>query len=156
VETKLRHVLGAAGTAALLTYFLDPQRGRRRRHVARDRTAAAVRRLARTGDRRRRYLSGKAAGIAHRAAPSRRPPGLPDDVTLARKVETVLFRDRAVPKGRIVIGVAGGVVTLRGEADTPEMIRELERRAGKVDGVLAVENLLHLRSTPAPHTSGSA
>ena len=44
-----------------------------------------------------------------------------DDVTVTRKVETVLFRDDSVDKGKISVNTADGVVTLRGE-DTCRII----------------------------------
>jgi hypothetical protein len=145
-----------AGAAAALTFFFDPNQGRRRRAIARDRVAGLARRGRRQLDRRRRYLAGKVEGIAHRADLTRREAPPPDDVTLARKVETVIFRDRDVPKGSINVGVAGGVVTLRGEADSPETIEALEREAASIPGVQSVENLLHLPNTPTPDEAGTA
>jgi osmotically-inducible protein OsmY len=53
-----------------------------------------------------------------------------------------------VPKGKINVSVVDGVVELRGEADTPDMVDELVKKARKVQGVRDVENLLHL-PTPA-------
>lgn len=73
-----------------------------------------------------------------------------NDVAITRKVETELFRDPDVPKGQIDVNTAGGVVWLRGEAKTPEMINDLERRALEIPEVERVENLLHLPKTPAP------
>lgn len=73
-----------------------------------------------------------------------------NDVAITRKVETELFRDPDVPKGQIDVNTAGGVVWLRGEAKTPEMINDLERRARDIAEVHGVENLLHLPNTPAP------
>jgi len=73
-----------------------------------------------------------------------------DDVGLARKVETVIFRDNTVPKGKIDVNAADGVVWLRGEAKTPDMIKALERQASAIPEVKKVENLLHLPKTPAP------
>lgn len=73
-----------------------------------------------------------------------------DDVSITRKVESELFRDTNVPKGAIDINTADGVVWLRGEAKTPEMINDLERRASGIPEVKRVENLLHLPKTPAP------
>jgi len=73
-----------------------------------------------------------------------------DDVTIARKVETELFRDPTVPKGHIDVNVVGGVVWLRGEVRTPEEIKRLEGEAQAVPEVKRVENLLHLPNTPAP------
>jgi hypothetical protein len=71
------------------------------------------------------------------------------DVTLAHKVETILFRDRDVPKGQININAEEGVVFLRGEVDRPELVGELEARVRAVKGVRAVENLLHLPGRPS-------
>ena len=73
-----------------------------------------------------------------------------DDVAVARKVETIIFRDASVPKGKIDVNVANGVVQLRGEAKTPDMIKALERQAAAIPEVRRVENLLHLPKTPAP------
>jgi osmotically-inducible protein OsmY len=81
--------------------------------------------------------------------PSRPKPGM-DDVTLARKVENEISRVRGVAKGKIDVNAADGVVWLRGEAKTPELIKRLEARAAAVPEVARVENLLHLPKTPAP------
>jgi osmotically-inducible protein OsmY len=70
-----------------------------------------------------------------------------DDVTLARKVETELFRDPDVPKGQIDVNAEGGVVYLRGEVRTPELIDDLLERARSVHGVREVESLLRLPGT---------
>jgi hypothetical protein len=80
---------------------------------------------------------------------SQKPKDL-DDVALARKVETVIFRDDEVPKGKIDVNAADGTVWLRGEAKTPDMIKALERQAAQIPEVKNVENLLHLPKTPAP------
>src|SRR3954453_7157394 len=95
---------------------------------------------------------------AQKRASTRRPAGPQasqapkdlDDVGLARKVETVIFRDATVPKGKIDVNAADGIVWLRGEAKTPEMIKTLESQASAIPEVKRVENLLHLPKTPAP------
>jgi hypothetical protein len=66
-----------------------------------------------------------------------------DDVTLARKVESELFRPADVPKGAISVNVNDGVVELRGELPDQEQIDELGKVARKVNGVKDVRNLLH-------------
>ena len=97
-----------------------------------------------------------AASRRRAASPSRdrksssRPKPDIDDVALARKVETHIFRDDTVPKGKIQVNAADGVVWLRGEAKTPEMIKSLEAQAREIPEVRDVENLLHLPKTPAP------
>jgi BON domain len=88
-----------------------------------------------------------------RTTPERAPRREPlDDVTLTRKVETEIFRDRDAPKGRVSVNTENGVVYLRGELE-PEQIRHLVDAAGRVDGVQRVESLLHPPGTPAPHRS---
>ena len=66
-----------------------------------------------------------------------------DDVTLARKVESELFRPADVPKGSISVNVNDGVVELRGELTDQHQIDELGDNAKKIDGVKDVRNLLH-------------
>src|SRR2546430_7962803 len=58
---------GAAG--AMATFFLDPQSGKRRRHVAVDRVAALMRHRAADADRRARYGAIRAKGMAPRVNP---------------------------------------------------------------------------------------
>ena len=65
-----------------------------------------------------------------------------DDVTLARKVESELFRPADVPKGSISVNVNDGVVELRGELPDQSQIDELGDTAKKIDGVKDVRNLL--------------
>jgi osmotically-inducible protein OsmY len=150
----MRKLLGLVGLGAGLTYFLDPQQGRRRRAMARDRIAGFFRRRAREGERLGRSASAQAEGLAQKAKHlQEEPKPQPDDVTLTRKVETEIFRDAEVPKGQINVNAENGKIYLRGEVDKPELIKDLEKRARKVQGVEAVENLLHLPGTEAPSRS---
>jgi osmotically-inducible protein OsmY len=55
-----------------------------------------------------------------------------------------------VPKGQINVNVEDGVVYLRGELEQPDLIKDLEAQARKVQGVLGVENLLHVPGQEAP------
>ena len=73
-----------------------------------------------------------------------------DDVTLARKVETEIFRDPNAPKGDVSIDVQAGVVYLRGVVADDAWIQRLADDAKKVDGIKGVKNLLHRPGTPAP------
>jgi osmotically-inducible protein OsmY len=147
----MRKVLGLIGLGAALTYFFDPQQGRRRRAVTKDRIAASFRRTARRGEQLGRGASAQAEGMVQKAKHRQEEPkSQPDDVTLARKVETEIFRDAEVPKGQINVNAENGKIVLRGEVGQPEMIRDLEKRAKSVQGVSEVENLLHLPGTEAP------
>jgi osmotically-inducible protein OsmY len=69
-----------------------------------------------------------------------------DDVTLARKVETELFRPADAPKGQVSVNVNDGVVELRGELPDQKQIDELGESARKIGGVKDVRNLLHTGS----------
>ena len=141
----------AAAAGAAIAYFFDPQTGRRRRALARDRSAAFVRQGWRRFGRVKRHAEAEAYGLSQKAQHlSEEPKPSPDDATLARKVETEIFRDPDVPKGQINVNAENGIVVLRGEVGTPEMIRDLEERARSVQGVEKIENLLHLPGTPAP------
>jgi len=73
-----------------------------------------------------------------------------DDVTLARKVETEIFRQPDAPKGDVSVDVQAGVVHLRGMVADEGWIARLADEAEKVDGVKGVKNLLHRPGTPAP------
>jgi len=139
--------LAGAAVGALLEFVFDPREGRRRRSLARDRTAGAIRRTLRRGGRRVRAGVSHTRGYGARVAHAPRHDSLvdPNDATLARKVETVIFRPADVPKGQIVVNAQNGIVQLRGEVPRPELVEELERKTRKIQGVRDVENLLHHR-----------
>jgi hypothetical protein len=153
--TILYPLLAAAAGAALM-YLLDPDRGRRRRAVARDKLTSRVRRTRRGARRLSRRTSAEAYGLRQKATHLRREDGpSPDDVTMVRIVESELFRDPNVPKGQMNIDAHGGVVTLRGEVERPDQIKTIEAAVRKAHGVRAVENLLHLKGTPAPNKAAA-
>ena len=120
----MRRFVFAGALGAALAYFFDPDNGRKRRKQAMGRAAQRVRQV------------------------GRKPQ--PDDATLADKVKSEIFRGAGVPKGQINVNVEGGVVYLRGELEQPDLIDDLGAQARKVQGVLAVENLLHAPGQEAP------
>jgi hypothetical protein len=138
----------AAGVA--LGFFLDPRSGKRRRHLVRDRTRAAFRRRARRVERQAHYEAGKVVGLAHAITHRQQAPPELDDVSLVRKVESELFRDRTIPKGRISINADRGIVVLRGQLEDATQIQRIEHAVREVEGVRDVENLLHPSAVPAP------
>ena len=73
-----------------------------------------------------------------------------DDVTLAHRVESQLYRRAGVAKGHISINAEEGVVFLRGTLDRQEDIERAATTARAIDGVRDVENLTHTPGTPAP------
>ena len=139
------------GLGALIAYFFDPQNGNRRRALARDRIPALFRRSSQRVEKAAQTVTSEAkatkAKVTHRKEAEKPQP---DDVTLARKVETEIFRDAEVPKGQININAENGKVVLRGEVEKPAMIKDLEKRTKKVQGVREVENLLHTPGGATP------
>jgi osmotically-inducible protein OsmY len=100
-----------------------------------------------------KQAADKAKGAVATATPS--VPGAhrvddADDVTLARKVETEIFRAPDAPKGDVSIDVQAGVVYLRGVVADDAWIQRFADDAKKVDGIKGVKNLLHRPGTPAP------
>jgi osmotically-inducible protein OsmY len=139
------------GLGALLAYFFDPDNGRRRRAMARDRFPAFFRRMSARAEQTGSAVAAKAEGVKQKAThlkEEEKPQ--PDDVTLARKVETEIFRDADVPKGQINVNAENGKIVLRGEVEKPELIKDLEKKTKKVQGVTEVENLLHTPGSTAP------
>jgi len=122
--TRLRY----AALGAALAYFFDPQNGRARRKET-------IKRIVQLSQRQRGRLIAGAQ---------------PDDVTLARQVESEIFGDADLPKGQINVNAEEGKVVLRGEVESAEMIEELVSKARKVQGVQEVENLLHTPGQAAP------
>src|SRR3954453_13137919 len=136
---------GAIGAA--IAYFFDPDNVRRRRKLAADKAG----KFARKAGQQAQGATAQAQGLKEKATHrSEQEKPQPDDVTLARKVESEIFRGADVPKGQINVNVEDGVVYLRGELEQPDLIEDLGAQARKVQGVLGVENLLHAPGHEAP------
>ena len=145
-------LLGAAAGAAA-AHFLDPESGRRRRSRVREQAVSKARAGKTQAATTATQAAGKAKGAVATATPSM--PGSHkvedvDDVTLARKVETEIFRAPDAPKGDVSIDVQDGVANLRGIVADEAWITKLADDAKKVDGIKGVNNLLHRPGTPAP------
>ena len=139
----------AAGAFAI--YLLDPDLGRRRRALLRDRLAATARRASRRAERLGRYAASTTAATPAKVAHAAREAQTPSDVALADRVESELFRDPHIPKGDLNIDAVGGVVMVRGQIERPETIDEIEERVRRIPGVKDVRNLMHLPGTPSRH-----
>lgn len=138
----MKRVLKLAVLGGAVAYLSDA--GRRRSLL--ERVSGLFR-----GGRRRvsdagQSVDGSAQGVAHRHDEAKDV----DDVTLARKVETEIFREPQAPKGSVDVNVQDGIVQLRGEVERPDLIDDLVARTRSVEGVKDVENLLHTPGTPAP------
>src|SRR3954470_19013606 len=106
-----------------------------------------------------RDVAGAAEGVARQAGGTAKelrnriqgsPPKSLSDITISRKVETVVFRDSRAPKSTVSVNTADGVVYLRGTVRRPEQLKTLEAAVSRIPEVRGVENLLHLPKTPAP------
>jgi hypothetical protein len=140
---KSSALIVSAGAGAVLAYFLDPDRGRGRRAQSADRLAGLSRRtLGRLG-RGVRHVQATATGLGSRLAHRRWTAAeQPDDATLAHKVESQLFRDPSVPKGRMNINAENGTVVLRGVADSRDQIERIILATMAIEGVRGVQSLL--------------
>jgi osmotically-inducible protein OsmY len=132
----------AAGAAA--KHFLESSRRNQLRDQAVSKAKSGVQQAATTAS----HAAAKAKGTVATAAPTSSPEL--DDVGLARKVETEIFRDADAPKGDVSVDVQAGVVNLRGTVADEQWIARLGDEAKKVDGIKGVNNLLHEPGKPAP------
>jgi osmotically-inducible protein OsmY len=147
MRSALSFALGAAAGAAA-AHLLDPENGASRRAQLREQASNRARQGAAGAQAQAQHVADRAQGAAASATGRTRLED-PDDVTLARKVETEIFRDQSVPKGDVSIDVEAGVAYLRG-AVGQEWIERLGAAAAEVEGITGVQNLLHAPGTPAP------
>jgi len=146
---RLRVFLIGLGAGALLALFADPASGKRRRAMARDKAGAYRRRSSRQvaagGRSVRSGIQARKAQLAHRTPVERDY----DDATLTDHVRSELGRDPLAHQG-ILVNAQRGVIQLRGQVGSEDDIEELVKRTEEINGVRAVENLLHVPGTPAP------
>ena len=146
---KIRILAVGAAIGGGIAYLVGPQ-GRRRRNEAVDRAGAVARDAAEAATGAAQTVTQQAQDVAAKAQHREEVTKEFDDVTLARKVESEIFRDDDAPKGQVDINVQEGVVQLRGELDSQQLIDDLVGQTRQVQGVRDVENLLHVRGTEAP------
>lgn len=119
-------IAGLAGAVAM--FFWDPDRGAYRRSATRER-------LIRIARRQPTHVQGA------------QPPD--EDEMLAEKIDTEVFRDRAIPKGNVGVTCVDGVAFLRGEVERPDLVELIDARVRRVSGVRDVVNLLTAGTTTA-------
>jgi len=153
--TRISVLTGAiAGAAAV--YFFDPERGRARRAQVADWVGARARRGWQAANQLGARTSSSAAAFPQRMVQLRSMRPRPaDDLTLRDRVESEVFRNPDLPKGKINFDVESGVVTIRGQVENAYQIANVEKAVLKVPGVAGVENLLHVDGTPAPNKAES-
>jgi len=151
----MRRIPLIAVIGAALMYFFGPTDGKRRRQALVDRAGGLFRSTGSKAGRAGGKVTSQAKGLTQKAKQIReQQEPEPNDATLKAKVESEIFSDPEVPKGKIDVNAENGVVYLRGEADRSELINTLENQVRKVEGVQGVENLLHLPGEPAKTKSG--
>jgi osmotically-inducible protein OsmY len=148
---RIRTLVFGGLVGAAIAYFFDPVSGRGRRTRARDQLLSRTRRQVAEAERKTRYFANVAQGrIAERISPG--PDNrMPDDATLAQRIQSEVFGAADVPKDRLSLDVVDGVATLRGELDTQEAIDALALRVARIPGVRDVEVLVHLPGRAAPN-----
>jgi osmotically-inducible protein OsmY len=140
-----------------LAYILDPDRGSRRRAIARDKAASAGRRLAERAEATARDLRNRAGGTAAELRSRFREDEVGDDI-LHERVRSAIGRVVSHP-GAVTVSVVQGRVTLTGPV-LEEEIDELIGTASQVRGVHEVVNELEVHPTadgvPALQGGGAA
>lgn len=142
--TNLVALLGAAGVGAALAYYLDPDRGARRRNMMRDKLVHA---RARAGDAvgtTARDLGNRARGLVAETR-GRFKSHDADEPVLVARVRTALGRVASHPKA-IEVTAEEGRVTLSGVALRPEAEKILDA-ARSVPGVTDIYDQLELHET---------
>jgi len=140
----MRKLFTAIAGTAIAGYFLDPNEGPRRRQMAQDRVMGMFRGQARQAEQAARTGASQAAGMAARAKAAATPDSPPaDDHALADRVRTELFRPADFPKGDMNVDAVDGIVSLRGQVERVEQVREIEEQVRSIPGVRDVENHLH-------------
>ena len=137
-------LLAGLGLGAALMYFLDPDRGTRRRHLAQDQAGHSLRKMARRlrdqAGTARNHAQGKALELGARF----RGEEIEDEVLVARVRADLGHHVRHT--GAIEVRSKGGRVVLSG----PVLAAELDdvlRTAAAVRGVRGVENRLDVRAS---------
>lgn len=133
----LTRIAAAFAAGAALMYYFDPQGGRRRRALVRDRGVAVghdAQRLVRNktrraADRTRGALARARAALSHEQV---------DDDQLRERIRARLGHIIDHP-GQINVDVQHGFVTLRGQA-SPDEIDEIDAAVPAMRGVAGVDN----------------
>jgi hypothetical protein len=144
---------GISGTAwlflggflgSLLVYLLDPNLGRRRRSIVRDKINSARKEISRSGERKVRDINHRMKGWMAELNPKHNQPDIVDDHTLIDRVRSRLGRVVAHSRS-IDVNAEDGVITLSGpvmRSEVAPLIVSVERTRG----VRGVVNRLQIHS----------
>jgi osmotically-inducible protein OsmY len=132
-------LVGGLGLGAALMYVFDPDRGKRRRALIRDKVDSAAHKLGDAAEKMGHDISNRAQGVVAETRSLFRFEEVPDDV-LEERVRSRLGR-LPVEIGGLEVMAHDGIMTLRGAIGADEVPRVL-RAARFVRGVKAVDNHL--------------
>ena len=156
-------LVGGVGLGAALMYFFDPDRGKRRRALVRDKFEAAGNKASCYAGKMGRDIRNRAYGMASETKSLFRHEDVTDEV-LVDRVRARLGR-YPVHIGSIDVGAHNGVVTLSGPIlarEEPQVLRATRfvRGVKEVNNQLAVHadagNIPALQGTPQPLGAQSA
>lgn len=106
------NLIAAFAAGAALMYYLDPQQGRRRRALARDKSVSVGHDLQYHADAKRKWMAGRVKGMTA-AARARLSPQPVDDDLLYERIRATLGHV-VTHAGAVVVAVEDGVVHLAG------------------------------------------
>ncbi|GAC1508303.1 MAG: hypothetical protein NVS2B16_04920 [Chloroflexota bacterium] len=147
----MRKLLYLVATLGATYYFFDPTHGKRRRQTALDQASSSLGRGSQAASSVATNVSNQTHGFVRETVKHIPDNPAPDDNTLRDRVESELFRDPTIPKGNLNIFVIDGVVDLRGELASQQLIDTVIERAQAVEHVKGVRSYLHLPHTVAPN-----
>jgi hypothetical protein len=137
-------LVGGLGLGAALMYVLDPERGKRRRAVVRDKALSGMRRAGNRVAAKSRDAANRARGAAAEVKSLTRNDEA-DDSVLEERVRAELGRVVDRPAS-IEVSAIAGTVLLSGAVRTDELDDLLSAVRG-VPGVVDVENRLEMYET---------
>jgi hypothetical protein len=141
-------MVGGAGIGALLMYFLDPDRGRRRRAMMQDQAMKARRKISDAADATARDVRNRSAGLLWEARSwfTQKPVDENDQAVLNR-VRSNLGMLVRHPRS-VDVSVSQGSVTLKGpilEDEVDQVLRAIPR----IPGVQDLKNRLEVHKDSA-------
>ncbi|HEX7085291.1 MAG TPA: BON domain-containing protein [Vicinamibacterales bacterium] len=143
---KSTAILAGAGLGAGLMYLLDPDAGRRRRALTRDRLIRATHVAGHAAGAAGRDLAHRASGAVARIRGRAKKHERVDDTVLVERVRARLGHLVSHP-GALEVHASEGVVTLTGPVLRDEVSRLL-RGIGQVNGVQDVIDRLDVHDEP--------
>ena len=139
-------VLGALGAGAALMYFLDPDRGRRRRAIVRDQIVHAAHKTSDAMDATSRDLTNRARGVVADLRGRFNADDPVSDDTLRERVRARVGAVVGHPSA-VNVEVQDGRVTLSGPI-LAEDVDRLLRRVAAVRGAREVDDRLEVHAEP--------